>query len=724
MKKLIALLLAMVLCLGLFAGCGGAEEKSDLAKAREYLYSLYVDKSTETATDLEYPARVKGGNTFFDVEWTVTIVSGNGEIKVVNSENEGFVVVDVPGEPAEDIVYKLTATIKDPEGKKNETLEYTYTVPQFKLTSFSEYAAAADDTLLVCQGVVTAILSKTLGDSSNSLYFQDNDGGYYAYNITADPVEAGIEVGMTVRVTGLKDTYNGTYEIVSGEAQIIDSAKKPATPADWTEIFQNAADLKDASLTTLQSFLVTIKGVEITKQDDKYLKFKLGDKETYIYISSSNCPGTADEEAAMIAEYNEKSGYLANVTGLVTLYNGSFYLTPCGPDAFEYLGLPEKSDEEKVAFEKGNLDFSSSVSQDTEIELPATGATFADVTISWSVEGEGAAIVDGKLVLTVGGEDSVVTVTATLTAGSAAESVSFEIKIRGNATNTTITQTDSIANGDKIVIYYPDSSLVLSGEDDGKKVIGVEAVLDGTTLTAPDAAYIDVVVDENGYYTFLCDGKYLTAGATGNSLVWAAEASEFSLWTLVAAEGGYYIQSVNAAYNGNPQYLEYYSNFTTYGFNETKANIYLFQFFLVTEEAAGLSDGKQVIFYNAENDTYVTGEEYLYTSSSGSTKNELVMGAEDAALVLTVKMEGDYVSFVTADGKYLMADGKNVDLVDEAGEHTLFVLEEVDGGYLIRCANATYNDKPQYLEVYSGYLTVYSFNESKVGIYTFELIVK
>ena len=100
------------------------------------------------------------------------------------------------------------------------------------------------------------------------------------------------------------------------------------------------------------------------------------------------------------------------------------------------------------------------------------------------------------------------------------------------------------------------------------------------------------------------------------------------------------------------------------------------------------------------------------------------MGAEDAALVLTVKMEGDYVSFVTADGKYLMADGKNVDLVDEAGEHTLFVLEEVDGGYLIRCANATYNDKPQYLEVYSGYLTVYSFNESKVGIYTFELIVK
>lgn len=721
MKKIIALLLVAVMCVSLFAAC--TKENEDLSKAKEYLYSLYVDKSTETATDLEYPARVKGGDTFFNVEWTVEIVSGAGEIKVVDSENEGFVVVDVPGEPAEDIVYKLTATIKAEDGA-TETLVYEYTVPKFTLTSFAEYAAAADDTLLVVQGVVTAILSKTNGDSSNSLYFQDNDGGYYAYNISADPVEAGIEVGMTVRVTGLKDTYNGTYEIVSGEAQIIDSAKNPAAPADWTEIFKNAADLKDASLTTQQSFLVTIKGVEITKQDDKYLKFKLGDKETYIYISSSNCPGTAEEEATLVATYNEKGGYLANVTGLVTLYNGSFYLTPCGPDAFEYLGLPEKSDEEKVAYEKGNLDFSSSVSQDTEIELPAVGATFADVAISWSVEGEGAAIVDGKLVLTVGPDDSAITVTATLTAGSVTESVSFEIKIRGNATNTTMTQTDTIANGDKVVIYYPDSSLALSGEDDGKKVIGVEATLDGTNLTSPDAAIMDVVVDENGYYTFICDGKYLTAGETGNSLTWAAEPSDFSLWVLEATEGGYYIKNANAAYNDKAQYMEYYSNFTTYGFNDTKTNIYLFQFFVVTEETASLSDGKQVIFYNAENDTYVTGEDYLYTSSSGSTKNELVMGAEDAALVLTIKMEGEYVSFITADGKYLLADGTNVGLADEAGEHTLFVLEEVDGGYLIRCANATYNDKPQYLEVYKGYLTVYSFNESNVGIYTFELIVQ
>ncbi len=428
MKKLIALLLAMVLCIGLFAGC--AEEKNqDLSKAKEYLYSLYVDAAKETATDLEYPARVKGGDTFFDIEWTVEILSGKGEIKVVDSENTGFVVVDVPEETPEDITYKLTATIKSADGKQTETLTYEHTVPKFTLTSFAEYAAAENGTLIVAQGVVTAILSKTYGDSSNSLYFQDNDGGFYAYNLATDPVEDGIEIGMTVRVTGEKDLYNGTYEIVKGSAQIIDANKTPATPADWTEAYKNAADLKDASLTAQQSFLVTLKGVEITKQDDKYLKFKLGDKETYIYISSSNCPGTADEEKAMIATYNEKAGNLANVTGLVTLYNGSFYLTPCGPDAFEYLGLPTKTDAEMVEYEKGNIELPNTITASTSIDLLAAGLTYNQVTFAWAVEGEGAAIVDGKLVITMPDKDTVITLTATVTCGSATETVTFEIKL-------------------------------------------------------------------------------------------------------------------------------------------------------------------------------------------------------------------------------------------------------------------------------------------------------
>lgn len=60
-----------------------------------------------------------------------------------------------------------------------------------------------------------------------------------------------------------------------------------------------------------------------------------------------------------------------------------------------------------------------------------------------------------------------------------------------------------------------------------------------------------VSVDANGSYTFLQGGKYLTAGATGNSLSLADTPSDYSLWTLEATDGGFFIRSVNAQYNGN-----------------------------------------------------------------------------------------------------------------------------------------------------------------------------
>ncbi len=118
---------------------------------------------------------------------------------------------------------------------------------------------------------------------------------------------------------------------------------------------------------------------------------------------------------------------------------------------------------------------------------------------------------------------------------------------------------------------------------------------------------------------------------------------------------------------------------------------------------------------------YVTGEDYLYTSSSGSTKHELVMSEDkSAALKLTIRKNDDgTVTFVTTDGKFLLADGTNAQIVDTEGEHTKFVLESAENGQYIKCANATYNDKAQYLEVYGGYLTCYGMNAEKANLYTF-----
>ena len=134
-----------------------------------------------------------------------------------------------------------------------------------------------------------------------------------------------------------------------------------------------------------------------------------------------------------------------------------------------------------------------------------------------------------------------------------------------------------------------------------------------------------------------------------------------------------------------------------------------------------VKDGDKIVIYNGKNSAYMTGNGYVYTSSSGSTKNQMVISTNKSdALVLTVKVSGDTISFVTADGKYLYADGTNVELVTTAGENTQFVLEAADGGYYIKCANATYSGKAQYLEIYYGYMTCYGMG-TDTSIYTFQL---
>ena len=128
-----------------------------------------------------------------------------------------------------------------------------------------------------------------------------------------------------------------------------------------------------------------------------------------------------------------------------------------------------------------------------------------------------------------------------------------------------------------------------------------------------------------------------------------------------------------------------------------------------------------VVLYFPTDGKYVTGTEYLYTSSSGSTKMELILSDNKADAVAMEKITNadGSVSFKVGD-KYLYADGTNVEFVSAQGENTKFAIEETDGGVFIRCFTANFNGKPQYLEVYSGYMTCYGMG-SDASIYTFQI---
>ena len=124
MKKTLALVLALVLCLGAFAACGESDEKAPAAKgatleeAKSYLFNMFKDNAEAPSVDFDVVAKVIIDGTPFDVTWSASIE----EVKVIESKRESFWTVDLPFKNEAEKDYTLTATIKDAKGDTIEPL--------------------------------------------------------------------------------------------------------------------------------------------------------------------------------------------------------------------------------------------------------------------------------------------------------------------------------------------------------------------------------------------------------------------------------------------------------------------------------------------------------------------------------------------------------------------------------------------------------------------------
>ena len=192
---------------------------------------------------------------------------------------------------------------------------------------------------------------------------------------------------------------------------------------------------------------------------------------------------------------------------------------------------------------------------------------------------------------------------------SAMQQVEYTVDKAGTLVN-------ELQDGDQVVIYLPSAEKVISTEAGNKGLAGADAKVEDGKLTT-DADNVVFTVEEAGtstraagdVYHIKADGKYLTSGATGNALTLEAEDGQYSQWTLEETSGGWFIKNTEAQYNGNPQYVEYYSNaFTTYGMNSNSDEaIYTFQFYYAPETAT-LQDGDRVVIYNPAYGKALSGE--------------------------------------------------------------------------------------------------------------------
>ncbi len=415
--KILVFVLLVALCLSCFAACNKTPQ--ELVDARDYLYNKYKEfDGKATPADFNRVGAVMISGTKYPIEWTVEVkTEGQSEsVKVVKNE-DGTVTVDVDEKAAVEISYDLVATISNAKGK-TITVTFHHTVPQWRELTWAEYMAKEKGEAVVIKGRVASISSKSTGDKYNCMYIYDNDGGYYVYSLTDDPLTTypNLALGMTVQVTGEKDIYNGTHEVKNATFTVID-AESTIEFADITDIFAATADMKDESLTKKAYMPVTIRNVIIGDIDEanSYYYFTIGASKSYLRISSSDNMLSEAETKAFKDGFAALKGKYATVKGLATVYSGSFYIQVITADAAVEQAAPEKDPAGQIADVKGRLAIDTKINgSGRTFTLPTQDTVYTSVNIAWAASSDVASIDDGKVTYTFT-EDGTVKLTATLT---------------------------------------------------------------------------------------------------------------------------------------------------------------------------------------------------------------------------------------------------------------------------------------------------------------------
>ena len=423
-KRIFGLLLAFVMLLCL-VGCQSKADKASveaLGKAKDIIYTMYKDAKELTPDDYQVVAHVAVDGVQYEIEWTVEVKSGNAsDIKVVAKAGEKT-TIDINKYAEAEIKYDLVATIKDDRGNV-VSQSFAHSVPAFKLTSWAEYMAAEKGAALNVKGVVTGAWKET--DSTALVYFQNEDGGYYAYRLAITPESfATLVPGVEILVTGTKDIYSTVSEVVSGTFEIVNATPQEVKPLDITELFKAAEKISDKSLVDKQGMFVTLKGVELLNIEDKYLWFQLAGKKAYIYLSSSTCFATAEEQSAM----KEKmiNGQTADITGFVSLYSGDIQILPLNGDCIVHV-KEELTDDQIIAkAEEKVLGYASEEAYAAGIDLATSIPQGA--TIAWTSGNPDILANDGKIV-NYPLELTEVELTALITVGSKTKEVKVTVKI-------------------------------------------------------------------------------------------------------------------------------------------------------------------------------------------------------------------------------------------------------------------------------------------------------
>ena len=398
-----------------------------------------------------------------DLAWELVFVDGiegavtAGEIDADGNAN--FHVVYDAEHSTEVTNFKLICKVTDANGNE-ETIELNYNVPAFKYASYQEFAEAAtagSSDVLNVAGTVVAVYK-------TGVYLIDEQGyGFYAFSpvfegtMDQNSLLAAYPIGSKVIASGTAALYNGQYEFAKGcSVKLVEAGSDYVIPyQDATEAFASAVSAKDkAALDHLQNTVVSINDITIADIDaaNYYYYFTVGESNVKFYLRTSGSFNdfTNEKVNEIVKEWTE--GYKANIKGLVTVYSGSYYITPIELDAVEITSRA-LSDAAKVEIGLGVAEREYGITYETagEYELPATDENGVSYTYE-VLSGETIKVEGGKLVVTPGAEKSQNVLKVTAKIGEIEESTEITVEV-ASALPTITSVADALLLEDGSQVY-------------------------------------------------------------------------------------------------------------------------------------------------------------------------------------------------------------------------------------------------------------------------------
>ena len=225
MKKIIALLMAIALCMTMLWGAAVAEDEN-LASAKGLLDFWYKNKSrdklTVTAEDYEVPAQLMIDGVVYPVTWKTDVDT----IQIEEAENSKY-LVKLDQNNTKELTYTLTATVTAPDGS---TLDVSYqrVMPAMVAEmSYAQIVAAAytlEDGASMSKaqrlfGTVTAVNTAWSDEYQNiTVTIQVGDLAdqlIQCFRLTGEGAKE-LKEGDQITVEGTLKNYKGTIEFDKG----------------------------------------------------------------------------------------------------------------------------------------------------------------------------------------------------------------------------------------------------------------------------------------------------------------------------------------------------------------------------------------------------------------------------------------------------------------------------------------------------------------------------